>query len=260
LKSFATFSTGQEIATPRFFRGEQQALAKAHRRLSTEDKGTPERAKRRRVVARVQERIAARRGDFAPQRRRRIVNPFDLLAVADWSVNRMTHNQCLANRIHDVAWSQFADLLSYKAAGAGRSYVAVNPAYTSQDCSRCGHRQSLSLSDRLSTCPCCGGVLDSDLNARRNILAMERHGLASAWLRPGFGLASAWLRPGFGLEAPGFIWESCHLSIHVGKERVQSQLRTDARRLLLTHVIVDDCAASGDGGDGGVVPKRPGRS
>jgi putative transposase len=35
LKTFATLSTGQEIANPRFFRAEEQALAKAHRRLST---------------------------------------------------------------------------------------------------------------------------------------------------------------------------------------------------------------------------------
>ena len=55
--------------------------------------------------------------------------------MEDLSVNRMTHNHCLAKSIHDAAWSQFADLLSYKAAWAGRRYVAVNPAYTSQDCS-----------------------------------------------------------------------------------------------------------------------------
>src|SRR5262249_55900020 len=83
-----------------------------------------------------------------------------------------THTPCLANRIHDAAWSQFTDLLSDKAAWAGRSYVAVNPAYTSQDCSQCGHRQTLSLSDRTATCPCCGIVLDRDYNASLNILRL----------------------------------------------------------------------------------------
>jgi putative transposase len=180
LKTFATFSTGQEIANPRFFRGEEQALAKVQRRLSKEEKGTPERAKRRRVVARVHERITWRRSDFAHQHGRRIVNQFDLIAVEDLSVSRMTQNHCLAKSIHDVAWSQFADLLSYKAAWAGRRYIAVNPAYTSQDCSQCGHRQSLSLADRTYTCPCCGGVLDRDLNASLHILALGQQCLASA--------------------------------------------------------------------------------
>jgi putative transposase len=180
LKTFATFSTAQEIANPRFFRGEEKALAKAQRRLSKQEKGTPECAKRRRVVARVHERIAWRRGEFTHQHSRRIVNQFDLIAVEDLAVNRMTHNHCLAKSIHDAAWSQFADLLSYKAAWAGRRCVAVNPAYTSQDCSQCGHRQTLSLTDRTYTCPCCGIVLDRDLNASLNILRLGQQSLASA--------------------------------------------------------------------------------
>ena len=181
LKTFATLSDRQTIANPRFFRREEHALAKAQRRLSKEEKGTPERAKRRRVVARVHERTRWRRGDFAHQHSRRIVNQFDLIAVEDLSVNRMTHNHCLAKSIHDAAWNQFADLLSYKAAWAGRRYLAVNPAYTSQDCSQCGHRKTgLTLADRTYTCPCCGLVLDRDLNASRNIVRLGQQSLASA--------------------------------------------------------------------------------
>src|SRR5258708_3936187 len=180
LKTFATLSTRQEIANPRFFRAEEHALAKVQRRLSQAEKGTPERAARRTVVARVHERIAWRRGDFAHQHRRRIVNQFDLIAVEDLAVHRMMHNHGLAKSIHDAAWSQFADLLAYKAAWAGRRYLAVNPAYTSQDCSQCGHRQALTLSDRIYTCPCCGGVLARDYNASLNILRVGQHSLASA--------------------------------------------------------------------------------
>ncbi|MFI5277126.1 MAG: RNA-guided endonuclease InsQ/TnpB family protein, partial [Ktedonobacterales bacterium] len=180
LKTFATLSTGAEIANPRFFRAEENALAKAHRRLAKEAKGTPERAKRRRVVARVHERVAWRRGDFAHQHSRHITDTFDVIAVEDLAVNRMTHNHCLAKSIHDAAWSQFASLLAYKAAWAGRKYVAVNPAYTSQDCSQCGHRHKLSLSDRTYTCPCCGLVIDRDRNASLNILRLGQQSLASA--------------------------------------------------------------------------------
>jgi putative transposase len=180
LKTFATLSTGAEIANPRFFRAEENALAKAQRRLAKEEQGTPERAKRRRVVARVHERVAWRRGDFAHQHSRHITDTFDVIAVEDLAVNRMTHNHCLAKSISDAAWSQFASLLAYKAAWAGRKYVAVNPAYTSQDCSQCGHRHKLSLADRTYTCPCCGLVIDRDRNASLNILRLGQQSLASA--------------------------------------------------------------------------------
>jgi len=180
LKTFATLSTSDEVANPRFFRHEEHALAKAQRCLAKTEKCGPERTERRKVVARIYERSAWRRGDFTHQHSRRIVNTFDLIAVEDLSVNRMTHNHCLAKSIHDAAWSQFAALIAYKAAWAGRQYVAVNPAYTSRDCSQCGHRQLLSLSDRTYTCPCCGVVLDRDLNASLNILRVGQHSLASA--------------------------------------------------------------------------------
>jgi putative transposase len=180
LKTFATRSTGEAIANPRFFRHEEKALAKVQRAHSKLAQGTPERAKHQHAVARVHERIAWRRGDFAHQQSRRSVNAFDLIAVEDLSVNRMTHTPCLAKSIQDAAWSQFTTLLAYKAAWAGRQYVAVTPAYTSQDCSSCGHRQTLSLADRTYTCPCCGVVLDRDLNASRNILRLGQQSLASA--------------------------------------------------------------------------------
>jgi putative transposase len=186
LRTFATLSAGQKIATPRYFRREERALAKTQRRLSKEEQGTSKRAQRRKIVARVRERIAWRRGDFAHQRSRRIVNACDLIAVEDLSVNRMAHTHCLAKSIHDVAWSQFASLLSYKAAWAGRRFVAVNPAYTSQECSQCGHRETgLTLADWTYTCSCCSMALDPDLNAAKNILRLGQQSLASAWKPPG---------------------------------------------------------------------------
>src|SRR5262249_49335459 len=67
LASFATFSTGEVIENPRFFRAEERALAKAQRRLAREAKGTPGRRKRRKIVARVHERTRWRRQNFAHQ-------------------------------------------------------------------------------------------------------------------------------------------------------------------------------------------------
>jgi putative transposase len=131
-----------------------------------------ERQRRRRIVARVHERIRWRRSDFAHQQSHRLVHQFDVLAVEELSVWQMMANHQLAKSIHDAAWRQFATLLACKAAWAGRRMVAVNPAYTSQDCSGCGHRKvDLTLADRTYTCSHCGLVMDRDRNAARNILA-----------------------------------------------------------------------------------------
>ncbi len=172
LKTFATLSDGQEIENPRFFRSEEKALAKVQRKHSKLAKGTPQRRKHRKVVARVHERIAWKRQNFTHQQSRRVVNQFGTICVEDLEVNRMVHNHCLAKSISDAAWSAFFAQLSSKAEGAGRQLVKVNPAYTTQTCSRCGHRQKMPLSERTYHCPCCLLSIDRDLNASVNILAL----------------------------------------------------------------------------------------
>jgi putative transposase len=147
LKIFAAHATRGVIFNPRLFYVEEQAPATAQRRPSKAEQSTRERAQRRKIVARMYERIRWRRSDFNHQHSRRIVNQFDLIAVEDLSIHRMLRNQSLAKSIRDVAWNQFADRLSYKAVWASRRYVAVNPAYPCQHCSRCGNRRKISLAE-----------------------------------------------------------------------------------------------------------------
>ena len=165
LKTFATLSDGMEIENPRFFRKEEKALVKVQRKHSKLAKGTPERRKHRKAVARVHERIGFRRENFTHQESHKIVNSYGVICVEDLQVNCMTHNHCLAKSIADASWSAFFAQLSSKAEEAGRVFVKVNPAYTSQTCSRCGHRQKMPLDVRVFDCPCCHVHLDRDLNA-----------------------------------------------------------------------------------------------
>ena len=186
LKTFATLSDGYAIENPRFFRKEEKALAKVQRTHSKLTKGTPERRKHRKVIARVHERIAFRRDNFTHQESRQIVDRFGVICVEDLQVNRMVHNHCLAKSIHDASWTGFVDKLSSKAEEAGRTFVTVNPAYTSQDCSRCHHRHKMPLGERVYHCPCCLLVLDRDLNASKNILAVGLHSLGLSIEAPAF--------------------------------------------------------------------------
>lgn len=184
LESFATFSDGFKIPNPRFFRRDEKDLAKVQRKLSKAEKGTPERKKRRKAVAKVHERIFNRRNNFCHQESRKIVNQYGIICIEDLSVNQMAHNRCLSKSIHDAAWSQFAQYLSYKAENADRILIRVNPAYTSQTCSRCGHREVKKLSNRVHHCSCCGFVCDRDHNASLNILTLGTQSLGFALEAP----------------------------------------------------------------------------
>jgi len=180
ITSFATFSTGEKIANPRFFRSEEKTLARAKRRLAKAEKGTSLRAKRRQVVARVHERIANRRKDFAHKLSRRLVNEFQVIAFEDLDIKNMQKGnwRSLNKSISDAAWGQLIQYTEHKAEWAGRSVVKVNPRNTSKMCSRCGQIVEKDLSVRVHKCPHCGLVLDRDENAAINILrlAVGLHG------------------------------------------------------------------------------------
>lgn len=177
IESFATFSNGEKIINPTFFKKEQTTLAKAQHNLSKHTKNTTQRAKDRKVVARVHERIKNKRHNFIHQESRKIVNRYNTIVVEDLSINSMLHDCYFAKSIMDASWYMFLQTLSYKAEDAGRNFVKVNPAYTSQDCSSCGYRQTKKLSDRTHKCICCGFELDRDHNASINILALGMQSL-----------------------------------------------------------------------------------
>lgn len=186
LTTFATFSDGNKIENPRFFRKEEKALAKVQRKLSKAEKGSPERKKRRKAVAKAHERISNKRSNFAHQEARKIVNQYGIICIEDLSVNQMVHNHCLSKSIHDASWSMFAQYLAYKAENAGRSLIRINPAYTSQDCSACGHREVKKLSDRVHNCSCCGISIDRDHNASLNILRLGTQSLGLTLEAPSY--------------------------------------------------------------------------
>lgn len=182
LEHFATFSNSETIDNPRFFRKEEQSLVKAQRKLSAQKKGSKTRARARKVVTRIHERIKWKRHNFAHQLSRKLVNRFNTICVEDLSINDMKKEnfRCINKSIGDAAWRMFLECLKYKAEWAGTRCVQVNPAYTSQTCSDCGTRHKLKLSDRVFHCPCCDLLLNRDVNAALNILTLGMQGLDRA--------------------------------------------------------------------------------
>jgi putative transposase len=190
LENFATLSTQENINNPRFFKTDQKALAKAQRKLSKQTKGSLERKRAKQIVVKIHEGISNRRHNFIHQEARKIVNRFGVICVEKLNIKDMMSNQIkvFGNRLNksiaDVAWSQFANVLSQKAEDAARQFVAIDPRGTSQRCSQCGSVVKKELSDRWHDCPVCNCHLHRDFNASLNILALGLESIGSIHRSP----------------------------------------------------------------------------
>ncbi|WP_327714545.1 transposase [Streptomyces sp. NBC_00490] len=172
ITSLVTLSTGEKVANPRHERRDRARLAKAQRELSRKAKGSANREKARRKVARVHARIADRRRDVLHKLSARLVRENQTVVIEDLSVRNLLKNGTLARAISDAAWTQLRSLLEYKCAWYGRELVVIDRFFPSSKlCGNCGTvRGKLPLNVREWTCAC-GAVHDRDINAARNILA-----------------------------------------------------------------------------------------
>lgn len=176
LDHLLTLSTGEKVSNPRLERRDRAALAKAQRDLAKKTKGSNNRARARRKVARVHARIADRRRDLLHQLTTRLVRENQTLVIEDLTVRNMVKNHSLARAISDAAWREFRSMLEYKAAWYGREVVVVDRFFPSSKlCSTCGTlRSKMPLNVRTWTCDSCGTTHDRDVNAAKNLLAAGR--------------------------------------------------------------------------------------
>jgi len=199
LETFAYFSDENKIENPRFFKKEQDNLAKVQRKfdsVTVKDKNgkvlnwkDPKRISVKKVVSRVHERIKFKRDNFSHQESRKIINKYQIIAIEDLEINQMKSKdngtfKTIRKSIADVSWNGFFQLLFCKAEEAGRTVIAVNPAYTSQDCSSCGNRKKKTLATRIHKCSQCGLTMNRDLNTSINILRIGLDSLGSSNVNP----------------------------------------------------------------------------
>ena len=169
LNTFYTDSAGIPVENPRFLRKAEQSLKRLQRGVSKKEKGSKNRIKARKRLARKHLKVSRQRKDHAVKTARALVLSNDVVVYEKLQVRNMVRNHCLAKSISDASWSLFAEWLEYFGKVFGRITIAVNPAYTSQECSNCGTMVVKSLSTRTHVCRC-GCVLDRDENAAINIL------------------------------------------------------------------------------------------
>ena len=184
LKEFYTDSNGHTQANPRFYRTGEKRLKFRQRRVSRKNIGSANRRRAINRLGRVHLKISRQREEHAKKIARCVIQSNDLVAYEDLRIKNLVKNHCLAKSINDAGWYQFRKWLEYFGVKFGKITVAVNPAYTSLECSSCGILIKKSLSMRTHACQC-GFILDRDWNAAINILklALSTTGHVGTWVK-----------------------------------------------------------------------------
>jgi putative transposase len=172
ITSLVALSTGEKVTNPRHERKDRVQLARAQRAHARKQRGSANREKARRTVARVHARITDRRRDHLHKLSTRLVRENQAVVIEDLHVRNMLRNHSLARAISDAGWRDLRSMLEYKCQWYGRDLVVVDRWLpSSKVCSACGAVQDgMPLSVREWTCRC-GAVHNRDVNAARNIRA-----------------------------------------------------------------------------------------
>ncbi len=175
LSRFLTASDGMIVENPKFLRKSEKRLAYEQYRLSKMKKGSAGRAKQKKRIARIHERVTNQRRDFLHKVTKKLVGESQAttFCIEDLSIKNMQKNRCLAKSIADVSWGMFFDFLKYKCEWNGKNLLDIGRFEpSSKMCSACGAvNKELKLSDRTWTCSC-GASHDRDRNAAENIRRM----------------------------------------------------------------------------------------
>jgi putative transposase len=170
LNSLVALSDGTVFMAPRKYRGAEERLGRLQRIQCRRERGSSNREKARVKIARLSERVANQRRDYAYKTARSIVNRYERIILEDLKICNMNKNRHLSKSIADAGWGLLRNALTYMARLSEGVTAFVDPRGTSQVCSGCGAVVGKDLSVRIHRCPMCGLTIDRDVNAARNIL------------------------------------------------------------------------------------------
>ena len=172
VKTLAVCSDGTEYQNNRYLAKSERKLKKLQRRVARKEKGSSNRRKATRKLARCHEKIKNQRNDNIEKTTADIVSKNHVaVCVEDLNTKGMMLNHRLAKAISDASFSTFLTRLEQKCIEHGILFIKVPRFYASSKlCSNCGYiYKGLTLSEREWKCPVCNVVHDRDRNASVNI-------------------------------------------------------------------------------------------
>ncbi len=180
IKNFLTGSDGERWTSPMFYKHTAKQLAKAQREHSRPVKGSKNRERSRKHVARIHKKTTNQRADHHWKLAIDLCRSFDILFFEDLNLRGM--KKLWGKQVSDLAFGEFILKLKHQSKKRIRAVLKIDKwSPTTKCCCVCDyHNKNLTLADRHWTCPSCKTQLDRDQNAAINIL---KEGVAS------FGLA-----------------------------------------------------------------------
>lgn len=129
LKTMVATSNGEIYENPKYAARDAKKLVRVQRKLARKQKGSKNREKQRRRVARIHARIADRRKNYQHQLSTTLIREHQTIALESLSVKNMLQHPTLAKAIADVGWGEFVRQLEYKAAWYGRTMIKIDRFY-----------------------------------------------------------------------------------------------------------------------------------
>lgn len=163
---FLTTSDGEFVDNPKHLFKYLKQLRIENRKLSRMRKGGSNWKKQVSVLKILYQKVSRVRKDFLHKQSRKLANEYGTVVREDLKISKMVKDSRYAKHILDCSWGTFFQFLEYKT-----NVVKVNPSYTSQECSKCGHTcKENRRTQSLFECTSCGYTENADLQACFNIL------------------------------------------------------------------------------------------
>ncbi|MFE1885618.1 RNA-guided endonuclease InsQ/TnpB family protein [Streptomyces diastatochromogenes] len=198
LAALVTLDDGTKLDHPRLLKRYAEKLSRLQRELHRKVRGSKNRGKVRRQIARLYALIKDVRRDMLDKLTTRLVRENQVLVVEDLSVATLMRaargkgrrrKARLNQAITDAAWGELLRQLRYKCEWYGRTLVIVDRFFPStRRCSSCrATGPKMDVSVREWTCAQCGAVHDRDVNAAVNLRdeGMRLYWLVATGLPPG---------------------------------------------------------------------------
>jgi putative transposase len=178
LKCFLTTSDNDEYQSPEFLKKSLCTLKQHSRCLSKKEKGSKNRKKAKKSLARTHRKIANQRLDFHFKLAIELFQKYDYLLFED--LNLVGMKALWGRKISDYGLAQFMKVIDFKSIEHEKVVHKVDRFFPSTKlCSCCGQiKEKISLAERVFECDC-GNRINRDLNAAINI---QREGASSLGL------------------------------------------------------------------------------